>query len=144
MGPILPLGSMIEYHPIPAKEQTKLHQFAKKGPLRHPRRLCDVCGRETGKDMLLADIEKPKASEIYARRLNAKEALPPKKGDEFKIPCSHGTVKLACGKVKKSEHSSLFQTFPIREKNIVMSFKEKRMCLIQQNNLKGRMTSPGR
>ena len=57
-------------------------------------------------DILVADIEKPKASKIYARRLNAKEVLAPKNGDEIIIPSAHGTVKLACVKVKKSEHPS--------------------------------------
>ena len=29
-GPIIPFGSMVEYHPISAKDQTRLHQFGKK------------------------------------------------------------------------------------------------------------------
>ena len=32
------------------------------------------------------ELEQMDASEIHARRLNAKEVLPPMKGDNFKIP----------------------------------------------------------
>ena len=39
------------------------------------------------------ELEEMDASEIHARRLNAKEVLTPKKGDNFKFPVSDGTVK---------------------------------------------------
>ena len=29
-GPVIPIGSMIEYHPISAKDQSRLHQFGKR------------------------------------------------------------------------------------------------------------------
>ena len=29
-GPIIPFGSLIEYHPITAKDQSRIHQFGKK------------------------------------------------------------------------------------------------------------------
>ena len=29
-GPIIPFGSLVEYHPIPAKDQSRIHQFGKK------------------------------------------------------------------------------------------------------------------
>ena len=29
-GPIIPFGSMVEYHPISAKDLSRLHQFGKK------------------------------------------------------------------------------------------------------------------
>ena len=29
-GPIMPLGSLVEYHPISAKDQSGIHQFGKK------------------------------------------------------------------------------------------------------------------
>ena len=29
-GPVIPLGSLFEYHPIPAKDQSRIHQFGKK------------------------------------------------------------------------------------------------------------------
>ena len=29
-GPIIPFGSLVEYHPISAKDQSRIHQFGKK------------------------------------------------------------------------------------------------------------------
>ena len=29
-GPIIPFGSLFEYHPITAKDQSRIHQFGKK------------------------------------------------------------------------------------------------------------------
>ena len=29
-GPIIPFGAMVEYHPISARDQSRLHQFGKK------------------------------------------------------------------------------------------------------------------
>ena len=50
--------------------------------------------------MLIADIEELEemdASDIHARRLNAKEVLTPKKGDNFIFPVADGTVKISGG-----------------------------------------------
>ena len=30
IGPIIPFGSLVEYHPITAKDQSRIHQFGKK------------------------------------------------------------------------------------------------------------------
>ena len=29
-GPIIPFGSLVEYHPINVKDQSRIHQFGKK------------------------------------------------------------------------------------------------------------------
>ena len=29
-GPFIPFGSLVEYHPITAKDQSRIHQFGKK------------------------------------------------------------------------------------------------------------------
>ena len=29
-GPIIPFGSLVQYHPITAKDQSRIHQFGKK------------------------------------------------------------------------------------------------------------------
>ena len=29
-GPVIPFGSLVEYHPITAKDQSRIHQFGKK------------------------------------------------------------------------------------------------------------------
>ena len=75
-GPIVPFGAMVEYHPIYAKDQSRLHQFGSKvlpgiflGHALH-------AGRIWKGDILVADIEELEqmdASEIYAKRLNANE-----------------------------------------------------------------------
>ena len=47
--------------------------------------------------MLVADIEeleKMDASEMFPRRINAKEVLMPQKGDYFIFPIARGTAKL--------------------------------------------------
>ena len=49
---------------------------------------------------MIADIEELEqmdASELHARRLNAKEASTPMKGDNFIFPVADGTVKVSGG-----------------------------------------------
>ena len=29
-GPVIPFGSLVEYHPLTAKDQSRIHQFGKK------------------------------------------------------------------------------------------------------------------
>ena len=43
------------------------------------------------------ELEEMDASEIHARRLNAKEVLTPMKGDHFMFPVADGTVKTPGG-----------------------------------------------
>ena len=94
--PIIPFGSVVEYHPISAKDLSRLHQFGKKvlpgiflGYVFFARKIWKG-------DILVSDIEELEmmdASEIHARRLNAKEVLTPMKGDNFIFPLADGTVK---------------------------------------------------
>ena len=69
-GPIIPCGSLVEYHPITAKDQSRIHQFGKK-------KVYLDCSLETfwtrwefwKGDILVADIqdlETMDASEIYS------------------------------------------------------------------------------
>ena len=49
---------------------------------------------------MIADIEELEemdASEIHARRLNAKEVLTPMKNEKFVFPVADGTVKISGG-----------------------------------------------
>ena len=75
-GPVIPLGAMVEYHPIFAEDLSRLHQF---GPKVLPGIFfCYVLyavGIWKG-DIVVADIEELEemdASELHARRHNAKE-----------------------------------------------------------------------
>ena len=84
--PIIPFGAMIEYHPSSPKDQMRIHQFGKKvlpglflGYALYAERIWKG-------DILVADIEELEtmdASEIYSKRLNAKEVIFPKETGEF-------------------------------------------------------------
>ena len=59
-------------------------------------RLCLLRGRIWKGAIVVADVEELEqtdASEVHARRLNAKEVLTPMKGDNLKFPVTDGTVK---------------------------------------------------
>ena len=99
-GPVIPFGAMVEYHLISAKDLSRLHQF---GPKVLPGffLVCALHAERTWRgDVLVADIEeleKMDASEIHAKRLNAKEVLTPMSGEKFTFPIAGGTVKLSGG-----------------------------------------------
>ena len=75
-GPIIPFGSLVEYHPKTAKNQSRIHQFGKKVLPGLFLGYALYAGRIWKGDVLIADFEKLEtmdASEIYSKRLNAKD-----------------------------------------------------------------------
>ena len=93
-GPIIPFGSLVEYHPISAKNQSRIHQFGKTvlHGLFFRYALCS--GGIWKGDVLIADLEQSEtmdASEIYSKRLNAKDLIVPKEGELF--PIADGRIK---------------------------------------------------
>ena len=85
-GPIIPFGSLVEYHPITAKDQSRIHQFGKKVLAGLFLGYAIVRGVTWKGDILVADVEELEtmdASEIYSKRLNAKEVLFPQEKGEF-------------------------------------------------------------
>ena len=88
----------MEYHPIFTKDLSRLHQF---GPKVLPGFFLWICIKRGRKgDNLVADIEELEqmdASEIHARRLNAKEVLTPMKNEKIVFPVEGGTVKVPGG-----------------------------------------------
>ena len=87
-GPIIPFGSFVEYHPITAKDQSRIHQFGKKVLPGLFLGYALYAGGIWKGDVLIADLEELEtmdASEIYSKRLNAKEVIFPKQG-EFIFP----------------------------------------------------------
>ena len=94
-GPVISFGALVEYHPISAKDQSRIHQFEKKvlsGVF-----LCYIlyAGGIWKGDILILDFEELEeldASEIHAKRLNAKEVILPKSGS-YKFPVPDGTVQ---------------------------------------------------
>ena len=98
-GPFIPFGSWVEYHPITAKDQSRIHQFGRKSYLECS--LHTLCSREGiwKGDVLIADLEELEtmdASEIYSKRLNAKEVIFPNQG-EFTFPIADGRIKTPGG-----------------------------------------------
>ena len=81
-GPIIPFGSLLEYNPISAKDQSKIHQFGKKVLPGLFLGYALYAGGIWKGDKLVADIEELEtmdASEIFSKRLNAKAGIFPLK-----------------------------------------------------------------
>ena len=75
-GPIIPFGSLVEYFPISAKGQSRIHQFGKKVLLGLFLGYALYAVRIWKGDIMVADIEELEtmdASEIHSKRFNAKE-----------------------------------------------------------------------
>ena len=102
--------------PISAKDQSRLHQFeAKVLPGRFHGYALYVVRIWKG-DITIADIEELEemdASELLARRLNAKDVLAPMKGDYWKFPVADGTVKVSGGD-RRLRTSTLIRDRPER------------------------------
>ena len=79
-GPIIPFGSLVERHPITAKDQSRIHQFGKKVLPGLFLGYALYAGGIWKGDVLIADLEELEtmdASEIYSKGLNAKEVIFP-------------------------------------------------------------------
>ena len=86
---------MVEYHPITAKDQSRIHQFGQKVLPGLFLGYALYAGGIWKGDVLIADLEELEtmdASEIYSKRLNAKEVIFPKEG-EFIFPIADGRIK---------------------------------------------------
>ena len=82
-GPIIPFGSLVEYHPFTAKDQSRIHQFGKKVLSGLFLGYALYAGGIWKGDVLIADLEELEtmdALEIYSKRLNAKEVMFPNQG----------------------------------------------------------------
>ena len=80
-GPLIPFGSLVQYYPTSAKDESRIHQFGKKVPPGLFLGYALYAGRIWKGDIMVADIEESEtmvASEIYSKRLNAKEVTYPK------------------------------------------------------------------
>ena len=74
---------MVEYHPISAKDQSRLHQFGMKVQPGIFLGCVFAAGTWQG-DMMVADLEEVgqlDASEVHARRLSCEEVITPKRCD---------------------------------------------------------------
>ena len=98
-GPIIPFGSLVEYHPKTAKDQSRIHQFGKKVLPGLFLGYALYAGGIWKGNRLVADIEELEtmASEIYSERLNAKQVIFPKENVTFIFPVADGRIKLPGG-----------------------------------------------
>ena len=115
-GPIIPFGSLVEYHPVTAKDQSRIHQFGKKVlPGLFVGYALYAEGIWKG-DILVADVEELEtmdASEIYSKRLNAKEVIFPKENGNLMFPVADGRIKTPGGD-QELRTSTLIRERPIR------------------------------
>ena len=105
-----------EYYPISAKDQSRIHQFERKSYLDCSLdTLCARGGIWKG-DIMFADIEELEtmdASEIYSKRLNAKEVIFPKENGKFIFPIADGRIKTPGGD-QELRTPTLIREHPIR------------------------------
>ena len=116
-GPIIPFGSFVEYHPITAKDQSRIHQFGKKVLLGLFFGYALYAWGVWKGDVLVADLEELESmdvSEIYSKRLNAKEVIFPKEKGEFIFPIADGRIK-PLGGYQDLRTSTLVRHRPIQE-----------------------------
>ena len=110
-----PFRAMVEYHPNSTKDHSRLHRFGKKVLPEILLGYALVAGEIWKGDIWVAEFEEPgklDASEIHARRLNAKEILTSKTGEIFIFPFSDGTAKLS-GRDYEFRESTLRQCHPV-------------------------------
>ena len=115
-GPIIPFGSLVEYHPTTAKDQSRIHQFGKKVLPGLFLGYALYAGIIRKGDVLVADLEEletMEASEIYSKRLNAKELIFPKEKGEFIFPIADGRIKFV-GRDQELRTSTLIRQRPIQ------------------------------
>ena len=108
-GPIIPFGSLVEYYPISAKDQSRIQQFGKKVLPGLFLGYALYVGRIWKGDIMVADLEELEtmdASEIYSKRLNAKEVIFPKQG-ECIFPIADGRIKLPGGEQELRTSTSI-------------------------------------
>ena len=100
-GPIIPFGSLVEYHTISAKDQSRIHQCGKKVLPGLFLGYALYAGRIWKGDIMVADIEELEtmdASEIYSKRLNAKEVT--FFHEKFIFPVAYGRKKFCWEEIR--------------------------------------------
>ena len=85
-GPNIPFGSLVVYHPITTKDQSRIHQFGKKVLSGLFLGYALYAGGIWKGDVLVEDLEELETmdvSEIYSKRLNAKEVIFPEEKENL-------------------------------------------------------------
>ena len=105
----------MQYHPKTAKDQSRIHQFGKKVLPGWFLGYALYAGGIWKGDTMVADLEELEtmdASEIYSKKLNAKEVIFPKEG-EFIFPIADGRIK-TLGEDQALRTSTLIRPRPNR------------------------------
>ena len=139
-GPIIPFGSLVEYYPISAKDQSRIHQFGKKVLPGWFLGYALYAVRIWKGDILVADIEELEtvdASDIYSNRLNAKEVIFPRENRNY-FPAADGRINLS-GRDQELRTPTLIREHPIRGEGHV-DFLENQNCLF--HHLKTHLRMP--
>ena len=106
----------VEYHPITAKDQSRIHQFGKKVLPGLFLGYALYAGGIWKGGVLVADLEELEtmdASDIYSKRLNAKEVIFPKENGNVIFPVADGRIKTP-GRDQELRTSTLVRQRPVR------------------------------
>ena len=117
----IPFDSVIEYYPISAKDQSRIHQFGKNVLPGLFLGYALYAGGIWKGDIMVADLEELEtmnASEIYSKRINAKEVIFPKENGKFIFPVADARIKISGGD-QELRTSTLIRECPIRRKSQV-------------------------
>ena len=99
-GPIIPFGSLVEYYPISAKDQSRIHQFEKKvlpGLFLGYALYAGKFERVTCWLQTLRSWKRWTHRKSTQKRLSAKEVIFPKEKGEFMFPIADGRIKTLGG-----------------------------------------------
>ena len=120
-GPIIPFGSLVEYHPITAKDQSKIHQFGKKVLPGLFLGYALYAGAIWKGDVLIADLEELEtmdASEIYSKKTQCERGDISHRKRRIYFPIADGRIKTPGGD-QELRTSTLVRHRPIQgESNI--------------------------
>ena len=135
-GPVIPFGSLVEYLPFTAKDQSRIHQFGKKVLPGLFLGYALYTGGIWKGDVLVADLEELEtmdASEIYSKRLNAKEVIFLQEKGEFIFPIANGRIKTLAGD-QDLRTSTLVRQRPIQRESNIDSLGESEGSLPQPHD----------
>ena len=113
---IFPFGSLVEYYPKTAKDESRIHQFGKKvlpGLFLGYALYAGGIWKMTYWSQTLRELETMDASEIYSKRLNAKEVIFHKENGKFILPVADGRIKFVGGD-QELKTPTLIRELPIR------------------------------
>ena len=124
-GPNIPFGSLVEYYPISAKDQSRIYQLGQKVLRGLFFGYALYAGWIWKGDVLIADLEELEtmdASEIYSKRLNAKEVIFPKENEKFQSQMDESNF---LEEIKTWEHPLRYGIAQFKEKVTLISLENQ-------------------